>query len=87
MNKRINSWLSWLLVFSMVLSMTVTTVFAAEGNAFQSTATQVSGDKSFTVTFTQPTTLTVSALTLRIGFDNNVFEITEIATGIYLFYL
>ena len=72
---------AYVLTLSMLMSLLFTTAFAS-GNAFQTTAANtVKAGDTFTVSFTQPTTLTMSSVGLKITFDKSAFEITEIANA------
>lgn len=74
-----NRFLAAMLVLCLLLTTLPMTALAA-GNAFSVEKSSVAvGDTStFKVSFTQPTTLTVSGLGLTLNFDKNAFEITSI---------
>jgi|GEM_PF-5838794 len=55
----------------------------AAGDAFRVGASSAKSGDSLTVSFTQPTSLTVSTVSLTIAFDKDAFEITEIAQAPY----
>lgn len=82
MKKLSKRLLSWMLTISMLCSLLVVTVSAAEP-AFKSTAAKVSGSDTFTVSFTQPEAKTVASISLTISFDKAAFEITNIAVAPY----
>lgn len=74
-----NRFLAAMLVLCLLLTTLPMTALAA-GNAFSVEKSSIAvGDTStFKVSFTQPTTLTVSGLGLTLNFDKNAFEITSI---------
>ena len=74
-----NRFLAAMLVLCLLLTTLPITALAA-GNVFSVEKSSIAvGDTStFKVSFTQPTTLTVSGLGLTLNFDKNAFEITSI---------
>jgi|GEM_PF-4295432 len=71
-------WLSLLLSLCLIVGLFPLSA-AAAGDAFQVGASSAKAGDSLTVSFTQPTSLTVSTVSLTIAFDRETFEITDIA--------
>ena len=75
--------LAAIVTLCLMLTMLPATVFASSTDAFAISKTSVCTGDTFTVSFTQPTTLTMSGVSLKVSFDKTAFEITEIANAPY----
>ncbi|MDL2274442.1 hypothetical protein LJC34_07910, partial [Oscillospiraceae bacterium OttesenSCG-928-G22] len=82
MKRTANRFVSLLCILCLLAVMIPLPAYA-EGDAFQVSQTLVKAEDTFTVSFTQPETLTVSSLTLRFSFDKDAFEVTEIPNPPY----
>lgn len=67
-----------LLAFSMLASLLVTTTYAVN-DAFKSSATTVSANDTFIVSFTYPVSQTVASIKGNLTFNKDAFEIISIA--------
>ncbi|MGN1414144.1 MAG: cohesin domain-containing protein [Anaerovoracaceae bacterium] len=69
-------------VICMILTMFPMAVYA-DGNAFTVSKTIAKANDQVEVTFTQPTEVLMSGMTLKVSFDNSKFEATEVSATNY----